>query len=245
MNILLTNDDGVFAPGLAALIEPLGELGRVTVVAPHSEQSGVGHALTYREDIRPERVCLNGSTQGYALTGTPADCVKLGLLSLVGERLDLVVSGINVGLNMGLNVFYSGTVSAAMEGAMHGIPAVAFSTDPANGERLELAARHAVATLKLILGKGRPGGVAFNVNIPSCGEAMPEVLFTHHKTEPFPERYVEQETPCGRSYRLDVAREALDSEPERCDVRAVHRGMISVTPLRASLTDADSLRRFA
>ena len=248
MNILLTNDDGVFAPGLWALFQALRELGRVTVIAPGTEQSGIGHAITYREGIRAERVMLNGRLGGYSITGTPADCVKFGLLALLEEPQDLVVSGINLGLNLGCNIFYSGTVAAALEGAMNGIPSVAFSTIEGNAGCLDQTADHAVRTLKLILGNGNgpPGALAFNVNIPFLGEGEPEILFTRHRAEPFTERYVEvDERSGGRSYRLDLAPDGSDDEPQDCDVRAVERGMISVTPLRANLTDVGSLRLLA
>ena len=221
-------------------------MGEVTVVAPVAEQSGVGHAITYLSPIAAERVTLDGGEGGYALRGTPADCVKFGILELFDQRPDLVISGINLGWNLGLNVFYSGTVAAAVEGAMNGIMSAAFSTSRSNAGSLSRAAGHCAGVLRMLLGAGRRGALAYNVNTPVLADGEPEVVFTHHRGTPFPERYLPQRGDGGRTYhQLDLAVDAQDAPADECDVHAVRRGMISVTPLRASLTDTDSLRRLA
>ena len=127
MNIVLTNDDGVDADGLAALYKVLSEKHAVTVVAPAMEQSATGHSISLHEPLRAKKVALDGSGRGYAVFGTPADCVKLALLKLLDTRPDMVISGINAGVNDGVNIFYSGTVAAAREACINGIPAMAVS----------------------------------------------------------------------------------------------------------------------
>ena len=127
MRILLTNDDGIFAEGLAAIYEELCAIGEVVVVAPADGQSGAGHSITFAEPLLCNKVDVDGRFTGYGVHGSPADCVKLGVRELLDEPVDLIVSGINLGANVGINVFYSGTVAAAMEGAFFRIPAVAMS----------------------------------------------------------------------------------------------------------------------
>ena len=129
MKILLTNDDGVYAPGLAALYRELQQLGEVVVVAPESEQSAVGHAITLMTPLRVKEVSLNCGVEGFAVSGFPADCVKIAMAELLPSPPDLVVSGINLGPNVGINVLYSGTVSAATEAGILGVKGVAFSLD--------------------------------------------------------------------------------------------------------------------
>ncbi len=240
MNILLTNDDGIFVPGLWALHAALREWGDVTVVAPRAEQSGISHAITYRTPISAERVLLDGSVGGYAVSGTPADCVKFGVLELLEEPPDVVVSGINLGLNVGHNVFYSGTVAAAIEGAMNGILSVAFSSCPSNADQLDRVAAEALRVLKMILELGPETALAYNVNLPSLRDGEPEIMFTQQGAVPFGERYRGGE---GRgTYQLHIPTGVHRRPNEGCDEHAVEAGMISVTPLRADLTDQDSLR---
>jgi len=247
MDILLTNDDGVLAPGLWALHGVLQRLGRVTVVAPRTEQSGVGHGITYLTSVAAEWVRTDEGAEACAVRGTPADCVKLALREILPRSPDLVVSGMNLGLNVGCNVFYSGTVAAAMEGAMNGVLSAAFSCDPDNADRLSRAAGQAVRVLELILaldGHGPDGPVAYSVNLPPLRDADPCVVFTHHRAEAPRERYLREDGDGGRRYRLvgvdEGAGRAVGAPGS--DVRAVREGMISVTPLRASLTDVQSLR---
>jgi len=242
MRILLTNDDGVKAPSLWAIHDALQELGEVTVVAPCSEQSGVGHAITYRTPITAERVRSESGAHAHAVGGTPADCVKLALLETLSEPPDLVVSGINLGMNLGCNVFYSGTVAAAIEGAMYGLPSVAVSTCPSNSERLPAVAAQALRALQVILDRGGPQGIAYNVNVPELRDGDPDILFTHHRRGAFQKCYHREEHNGVAGYRLLLA--SGDQEPagDGSDVHAVGEGLISVTPLSSSLTHMESLR---
>ena len=164
MHILLTNDDGVFAPGIKVLARLLRDRGRLTVIAPRQEQSGIGHAITYRSPIGVERVRLDGCEEAFAVDGTPADCVKFALLELLPEPPELVLSGINLGFNLGHNIFYSGTVAAAIEGAMYGVRSVALSTSYRNEDRLRWAAAQGARALDLILDRGdESAALAYNV----------------------------------------------------------------------------------
>jgi len=243
VRVLLTNDDGVEAPGLWALHEAVEQLGEVIVVAPASEQSGVGHAITYRTPITARQLEAQGPA--WAVDGTPADCVKFALLHLLEEPPDLILSGVNVGLNLGCNVFYSGTVAAALEGAMYGILAVAISTCPSNASQLDRAAAQACRAIRLILQGGRGGALAYNVNIPALVDGEPRLRFTSHRAVAFRERYLPEELDGGTAYRLHLPTDEVEDTHELSDVRAVREGAISLTPMRASLTDSEALRRLS
>ena len=127
MNILITNDDGIYAPGLEALYKHLAGRNKVAVIAPDREQSAIGHAITLNEPLRANKVSVNGAFNGYAVTGTPADCIKMGILEILDFKPDMVISGINPGANVGVNINYSGTVAAAKEATLYGILAMAVS----------------------------------------------------------------------------------------------------------------------
>ena len=153
MHILLTNDDGIYAPGLAALQRELGRLGDVCVVAPATEQSGVGHSITYLRPLIPKEVFNGDQRWGWAVEGSPADCVRIAIAELCPWHPDLVVSGINCGLNVGINVLYSGTVAAAIEGAFFGITSMAVSLEFDEHARYEKAAGLARSIIQQILEK--------------------------------------------------------------------------------------------
>ena len=135
--ILLTNDDGIYSKGIYALWEAMCEIGEVTVLAPNTEKSAVGHAVTISDPIRIEPCSRHGSFEGYAVNGTPADCVKIAIGSFLDKKPNIIVSGINAGSNMGTNILYSGTVSAAAEGTMLGVPSIAFSLNTFNTDNYE------------------------------------------------------------------------------------------------------------
>ena len=212
-------------------------MGRVTVVAPRTEQSGVGHAITYRTPITAERAQMAGTRPGYAVTGTPADCVKFGILEVMDGRPDLIVSGMNLGMNLGQNLFYSGTVAAAVEGALFGVLSVAVSTCRDNEGTLDLAAEQAVRAIGVIL--AAPRALAYNVNVPALNGADPELRFTHQCAAQFPEVYSRQtgREDSDQLYQLQLCVSGDSESPEGCDVDAVSGGAISITPLRANLTD--------
>src|SRR5579884_3334971 len=172
MKILVTNDDGIFADGIYALFKELQKLGEVIAVAPASEQSAVGHAITLMTPLRVNQVNRHGEFFGWAVNGTPADCVKLAVHALMDERPDLIVSGINLGANIGTSVIYSGTVSAATEGTILGIPSIAMSLATFANPDFSVAAKFARKLGKLVLSKGGlPSGTLLNVNVPNVPRA--------------------------------------------------------------------------
>ncbi|MFW6170803.1 MAG: 5'/3'-nucleotidase SurE, partial [Planctomycetota bacterium] len=167
MHILLTNDDGIYAPGLEAMERELQKLGRVTVVAPVTEQSGVGHSITFLSPLICKEVYHGDRRRGWAAEGSPADCVKIGILELCPQRPDLVISGMNDGLNAGINVLYSGTVAAAIEGAFFGITSVAVSLEFNEQAAHDQAAAIARQVVELIVRRPETESKLFNLNIPT------------------------------------------------------------------------------
>jgi len=165
--VLITNDDGIYAKGIEVLFFELRKEFEVIVVAPETEQSAVGHAITLINPLRLKKINRNGEFFGYAINGTPADCVKLAIKELVKEPLDLVVSGINLGANVGINVIYSGTVSAATEGTMMGVPSIAVSIDTFKDPDFRPAAKVARQIARMVIEKGLPDNTSLNVNVPA------------------------------------------------------------------------------
>ena len=237
--ILVTNDDGVHAPGLAALASALDELGDVYVVAPDREQSAVGHALTLH---RPLRVTTVGERR-FSVNGTPSDCVNLAVLGLLPERPVLVAAGINHGSNLGDDVTYSGTVSAAMEGTLLGVPSMAVSqSDPETGT-LEGAQAVAKLVASRVLVEGLPAKTLLNINVPAGPLAGIRVTRLGHRV--YQEKVVRETDPRGLPYYWIGAGPPVWSEDEASDIAAVHRGMASVTPLHLDLTHHGALQRMA
>jgi 5'-nucleotidase len=237
--ILVTNDDGVHAAGLAALASALDELGDVYVVAPDREQSAVGHALTLH---RPLRVISVGERR-FSVNGTPSDCVNLAVLGLLPERPVLVAAGINHGSNLGDDVTYSGTVSAAMEGTLLGVPSMAVSqTDP---ETAGLEGAQAVAKLvaSRVLVEGLPSKTLLNINVPAGPLAGVRMTRLGHRV--YQEKVVRETDPRGLPYYWIGAGPPVWTEDEASDIAAVHRGMASVTPLHLDLTHHGALQRMA
>jgi 5'-nucleotidase len=243
MNILVTNDDGIEARGIRTMARAMAALGRVTIVAPHVEQSATSHALTLRRPLRvrwlEERVA--------SVDGTPTDCVLLAVHDLLGEAPDVVVSGVNHGANLGDDVIYSGTVAAAYEATLLGIPALAVSLGPGRGmrerslERFETAAGAAVRLVAAITRFGLPPGTLLNVNVPDV---------------PGPGRDAFRWTRLGKRLYLNVVKRGEDHagepiftiggepswrEEQGTDFEAIDRGEISVTPVRWTLTDDAAL----
>jgi 5'-nucleotidase len=242
MRILITNDDGILAPGLAALHRAVADLGEVYVVAPENTQSAMAHAITVKAPMSVRRVRVDDQFDGWAVDGTPADCVKLAMIELLPQRPDFVLSGINAGANTGVNVLYSGTVAGAAEGAFFGAAALAFSLeltdqiDFRNGQRVAREVFRSFAA-------SRPApGTCLNVNIPALHGQMPRgVRCCPQTTVPMQEHYRKEDVGDGQMlYWLD----GRFPEPELCpdsDHAAVSAGYVSITPLRFDLTDHAAL----
>ena len=241
MRILLTNDDGIYAPGIEALACALRSIGEVTVVAPDVEQSAVGHSITLAVPLRVREVRKRGELFGYGVKGAPADCVKLALAALCEERPDVVVSGINFGANVGIDVFYSGTVAAALEAAFVGIPAVAASIALSPEPDLEFAAkvvREQVQALPL----GEAEAPLLNINVPAVpADQVKGVRLTRQCMKPYTDRYVRRSDPRGRDYFWLDGDLACDETDTDTDVVAIRDGYVSVTPLKHDLTDPHAL----
>jgi 5'-nucleotidase len=236
--ILVTNDDGYDAPGLAALAAAVGTLGEVIVAAPDRERSGAGHALTLGRPLRVRKTAPNR----YRVDGTPTDCVHLGVFNLTGGRPpDLVVSGVNRGLNLGDDVTYSGTVAGALEGTLLHIPSLAFSvaTDEDGAADYALAARFAASLAERVLRQGLPEGVFLNVNIPAGSPRG--VRITRQGTRSYRAAVVERLDPSGRPYFWIASAETTPAGELDGDHVAIREGCVSVTPLHANLTHAPSL----
>jgi 5'-nucleotidase len=235
--LLVTNDDGVHAPGLAALADALGELGEVWVVAPEREQSACGHALTLHRPLRTHQ----WDERRFAVNGTPSDCVNLGVLGFLPERPVLIASGINHGSNLGDDVTYSGTVSAAMEGTLLGVPSIAVSL--MEGGDVAEAARVARQIAMRVLVEGLAPKTLLNVNVPAGTVRGIRLTRLGHRV--YSEKIVEQTDPRGRTHYWIGAGppewEALDGT----DMGAVHEGYVAVTPLHMDLTNHRALAMMA
>ena len=238
MRILIANDDGYLAPGLAALVQAIEGLGEIDVIAPEQNASGTSNSLTLN---RPLNVYTAGNGYLY-VNGTPSECVHVALTGLL-QRPDLVLSGINNGANMGDDTLYSGTVAAAMEGFLFGIPAIAFSQVAKGWAHLDAAARVARAVVEQVLALGEPAVPwLLNVNIPNRPDAdlLPRRvtrLGRRHASEPV----IRQTNPRGEPiYWIGPAGDAREAG-EGTDFHATATGAVSITPLQVDLTDHASL----
>lgn len=242
MRVLLTNDDGIYSKGIEALYLALCEEHQVTVVAPETEQSAVGHAITWLDPLRIAPVHRNGSFFGYALNGTPADCVKIAVTELLDPRPEVVVSGINLGANVGVNVIYSGTVSAATEAAVLGIPSVAVSIESFKPTDFSAATEFIVKLLRVLVREGLPEGVSLNVNVPNLpASEIRGVRITHQGRKKHLERYDRRIDPRGHVYYwLCNSTFTHDTDPS-ADSLALEDKCISVTPIQYDLTRYDML----
>ncbi|MGC9454644.1 MAG: 5'/3'-nucleotidase SurE [Phycisphaerae bacterium] len=241
MRILLSNDDGILAPGLAALYGAVADMGEVTVAAPDSPQSAAGHAITIRNPLTVHRVEVDGPPpfRGFSVAGRPADCVRLAVRSLMDAPAELVVTGLNAGSNVGINVFYSGTVAAAAEAAMLGLPAVAFSAETSEGETdFAAAAGMCGNVLRRLLDVGLGPGELINVNIPLLAHRRPAgVRVVAQSTAGIEDTYHRDVAHDGsESYRL-TDEYSFTAEQENTDVVALAEGYITVTPLHVDMTD--------
>jgi 5'-nucleotidase len=242
MQILLTNDDGIYAPGLRALENELRQLGDVTVVAPATEQSGVGHSITFLKPIVVHEAFDGDRRRGWAVEGSPADSVKMGVFELCPTRPTLVVSGINSGLNAGINVLYSGTVAAAIEGAFFGITSIAVSLEFEEHADFLQAALLARRLIVQILETKDSQPQLYNINIPTAALSGPaEVRAVPMGLSFYGEEFEKRVDPRGRKYYWMVGRmRDIPTEPET-DLTALAKGHVTVTPLNFDMTKGPEL----
>jgi 5'-nucleotidase len=242
MRILLTNDDGIYAPGLRALRPELQKLGEVVVVAPATEQSAVGHSVTLTTPLIVQEVLDEQQKPlGWAVEGRPADCVKLALRELLSEPPDLVVSGLNSGSNAGINVLYSGTVAAAIEGSFFRVTSIACSLEYTKLRPLDFARGASLArtVIEQILQQRPAAGSLFNINIPSLDRGpVKGILSRPQNVAPYVEAFDRRTDPRGRVYFWTTPEFSCPDPHPDTDVTALAEGFITVTPLQFNLTDA-------
>lgn len=247
MQILLTNDDGVFAPGLRALRRELAKLGEVTVVAPAKEQSGVGHSITLLSPLVVKQVDdEDGTVLGWMVEGSPADSVKLAICELLPRPPDLIVSGINSGSNAGINVLYSGTVAAAIEGAFFKITSIAVSLELSEHFDYRHAAAHAAKVIQKILANKPPTGSLYNINLPAHSRGEPRgVRVAPMGLGRYGEGFERRQDPRGRTYYWMTYNPPFHLEGPETDVTSLCEGYITVTPLHFDLTRYDEIQQVA
>ena len=236
MNILLTNDDGYRAPGILALFHTLSRDHDVVLAAPDRERSAIGHGITLNQPLRVDRVDLNGGGQGFAVAGTPADCVKLGLSQLCSPAPDLVISGINAGSNTGININYSGTAGAAREGALNRLPALAVSIQRGTTMDFDGMARFVADRLEQWRGLDLPPGVFLNINGPCIPmDRVAGTRVTCQADNNFSKEMDRREDPRGKSYFWYGG---VTPEPPvpGTDEHALAEQYISVTPIQCDMT---------
>jgi 5'-nucleotidase len=246
MQILLTNDDGIYAPGLAALEKELRFLGNVNVVAPATEQSGVGHSITFLSPLICKEIYDGERRRGWAVEGSPADCVKIGIFELCPQRPDLVISGINGGLNAGINVLYSGTVAAAIEGAFFGITSIAVSLEYNEHAQFAKAARMARAVIEQLLDQKGPSAQLYNINLPTSAMEKPlGVRVVPMGVQRYGEHYIKRTDPRGRTYYWATNEPPPPAGETETDLTAIRAGYVTVTPLQFDMTKPAELARMS
>lgn len=238
MEILITNDDGIYAEGIYALATALKKAGNVTVVAPDTQRSAVGHAITISDPLRVVKARRNGEFFGYASSGTPADCVKLGIKAIMKRRPDLVVSGINLGGNQAYNILYSGTVSGATEGALLGIPSIAVSLDTFVNPDYCAAAGFALKLAKEFKKRSVPAGTLLNVNVPNLpAKKLKGVRVTNQSRTCFNDWFEKRKDPHGGDYYWMTGDYKPKDPDGASDLNALRAGYVSVTPIQFDLTN--------
>lgn len=236
--ILVTNDDGVTAPGIRALIDIAKEFGDVYVVAPDSPQSGMGHAVTINSTLFCDEIEVNEGIKEYSCSGTPVDCVKLAVSQILPRKPDLCISGINHGSNSSVNVIYSGTMSAAVEAGIEGIPAIGFSlSDFSYNANFKAAEKFIKIIIAQVLENKLPKGIVLNVNIPKLEEdQIKGIKVCRQADAKWEEKFDKREDPRGRTYYWMSGEFKNLDKGDDTDEKALEEGYISVVPVRYDLT---------
>ena len=232
--ILLTNDDGIGARGLQALYDALKRVGDIIIVAPDSERSAVGHAITLSDPLRVKQI----NDYSYSTTGTPADCVKLAVRAILKKRPDMVISGINLGPNTGFSVLYSGTVSGATEGVILGIPSIAVSLGTFVNPDYSFAAEFAGKVALKVIKQGLPKGILLNINVPAVPKKkIKGVCITRQSKKAFVEKFDKRIDPRKQVYYWLMG-EVIDLAGEQdSDIDAINKNFVSITPLHCDMTE--------
>lgn len=238
VNILVTNDDGIDAKGIKALVEALADLGNVYVAAPDKQKSACGHGITIHEPVMVHDFTFEGAKAAWAVSGTPADCVKLGIGMFVPDTIDMVFSGINQGGNLGTDVLYSGTVSGAVEGILLGIPSVAVSVNSHTSKDFDAAKKITRNVCKKMMTKELERETLLNINVPCIPEnEIKGVQINKLGIREYSESFQERKDPRGRSYYWYAGVPKNVFGAEETDVSAIEKGYISITPIHFDLTN--------
>ncbi len=246
MKILLTNDDSIYAPGIAAIAKTLSKIADVTIVAPDSERSAVSHAITLAHPIWFKKVNRDKKFFGYAISGTPADCVKFGIDVILKKNPDLVISGINYGDNDGCSVFYSGTVAGAREGALLGIPSLAISLATFTNADFTYAAKLAVKLAQKIFKEKLPFGTFLNVNVPNLPKLkIKGILATKQGMIPIHGSFHKRFDPNLREYYWMSGKVPQHKKDLSVDTYALQQGYVTLTPIHCNVTDAGFLEQIS
>ncbi|GAA3773447.1 MULTISPECIES: 5'/3'-nucleotidase SurE [Corallibacter] len=244
--ILVTNDDGITAPGIRALISVAKEIGDVVVVAPDSPQSGMGHAITINSTLHLDHVHIDDDSKNeYSCSGTPADCVKLAINEILDRKPDICISGINHGSNSSINVIYSGTMSAAIEAGIEGIPAIGFSLLDYNYNADFTAAKKVAKTvLKNALKHGIPNDIVLNVNIPNISKKdIKGIKVCRQARANWKEEFDKRQTPHGKDYYWLTGKFVNLDKGKDTDEWALENGYVSVVPVQFDLTAHHSIQQ--
>lgn len=245
MNILVANDDGIEASGIRALVKALSQKAKVYVCAPSSQRSASGHGITVSRPIVAEETTFEYAEMAYHISGTPADCVKIGvnLFAQKGIHIDMVYSGINLGGNLGTDTLYSGTVSAAIEGCLCGVPSVAVSVNSHHAEHFDYACHLALEVLEKSNGRMSPD-TAININVPNLPrEEIKGLRFTKLGRREYKEFFKPLKEEDGRvEYQYGGQPVVYEGLPDSIDVIAMQEGYATITPLQYDLTNYDMLR---
>ena len=235
MKILITNDDGIFHPGIMALYDAVKSIGEVTIIAPHKERSAVSHAISINNPIKLQKVEFSDQI-GYSCTGTPVDCVKLGLHEIFNDKPDLILSGINKGSNTSQNILYSGTVSAAVEGMLSGIPSMAFSITSLTPNEYESATRITKFIVEKFISLKIEANSVINVNIPPIHfDEINGIKITRQGKSQFEDFYIKNDN-IKNLYQLNGELKIV-RDNDKNDDHCVQDGFVSITPLQFDLTD--------
>lgn len=243
--ILVTNDDGITAPGIRTLISVMRDIGDVVVVAPDSPQSGMGHAITVNATLHLEKITIDGLQPEYSCSGTPADCVKLAVREILDRTPDICVSGINHGSNSSINVIYSGTMSAALEAGIEGIPAIGFSLLDYNWNANFEHSKSFIETItRQVIQHGLPDGVVLNVNLPNLNKKeIKGIKICRQARANWVEEFDKRTNPMGREYYWLAGKFVNEDNGQDTDEWALANGYVSIVPVQFDLTAHHAIQK--
>ena len=242
--ILITNDDGYQSKGIQSLINAVKDFGEIMIVAPDGPQSGMGHAITVNHSIRCNKTKFHGSLDSYFCSGTPVDCIKMGIYLLNGRKPDIILSGINHGTNVSTNILYSGTMGAAVEGALEGIPSIGFSlTDSSEDADFSYSEKIVSLITQKVLDKGIKKGTCLNVNIPKVNESSIKGIKVCRQGRAFwKDDFEKRKDPSGKSYYwLKGSFSSKESEMDT-DINYLENNFVTIVPTQYDMTCHNSIK---